>query len=123
MTPTVPAPDPARQTMVKASCPQCREVVIAASDVIMWIFAGDFAAGEVAEPVSHYEFRCPSCFCRRVEPVTQFVFTRLRHLVAAYEIPAEAVESHSGPAIGHDDALDFMLAEARTDFLSELALG
>jgi hypothetical protein len=117
MPSTSPRPSASQCSIVKAICPRCNEVVITASEITMWLFGGDLAVGDEREPVSHYDFRCPLCFCRRVQPVTPAIFDALRRHVIAFEIPAEALELHDGARITTDDVLDFMLYAASTDFL------
>ena len=89
-------------TTIKATCPDCGEVDLTADDILLRIGA--------VQDVNTYGFACPRC--------SEFVEKRadervIRLLLSGgvmpmlVHVPAEALETHSGPVINHNDILAF----------------
>jgi hypothetical protein len=85
-------------------CPTCGEVDLASDQV--WLVLANVADR------SHYRFHCSTCDQSVRRHADETVIALLAGLVAVEElaIPAEALESHVGPALTSDDLLDLMLA-------------
>jgi hypothetical protein len=85
-------------------CPTCGEVDLAADQV--WLVLAS------AADRSHYRFHCSTCDQSVRRHADETVIALLTELVAVEQlaIPAEALESHDGPALTSDDLLDLMLA-------------
>ena len=85
-------------------CPTCGEVDLASDQV--WLVLAS------AADRSHYRFHCSTCDQSVRRHADETVIALLAELVAVEElvIPAEALESHDGPALTSDDLLDLMLA-------------
>lgn len=66
---------------------------------------------------SHYGFHCPSCARVVRKHASQKVIVALERFVAVewLDIPSEALEGHTGPALTVDDLIDLMLNLARLD--------
>jgi hypothetical protein len=76
------------------------------------------------ESWSFYAFTCPTCHEEVRKPAPHDVVTLLvsGNVVAEpWNVPAEALEDHNGPALNHDDMLDFVLRLDQTDLLAEAA--
>jgi hypothetical protein len=92
-------------TTIKASCPVCGDVDLTPAQVklvvcnrIEW---------------SYYAFLCTGCEDEIRKPADEEIISLLITGgvdAQMWEIPAEALEEHSGPAITYDDVLDFVLA-------------
>jgi hypothetical protein len=99
---------------ISANCPSCGRIEVGADEIRLTVFVN-------RPELSHYDFHCDFCNDDISKPVTEPIVSIL---VAAnvsslfIEIPAEALEPHTGPAICWDDILDF---ESSTPDLSELA--
>ena len=91
-------------TTIKASCPACGDVDLTPTDVRVVICS--------RSDWSFYAFACPSC-CEEVrkhadeDVVALLVSGGVKADV--WEIPAEALEEHSGPPLTYDDLLDAAL--------------
>jgi acyl carrier protein len=85
-------------------CPSCGEVDLTTDQV--WLVIAS------AADRSHYRFRCAGCNLSVRRPADETVVALLAELVAVeeFEIPAEALETHDGPALTSDDLLDLVLA-------------
>lgn len=88
--------------VIRATCNDCGDVELAPDEVQVRVCLDDQR--------SSYAFRCPSCHL----PVARPVESRLVELLASsgspvslWHLPAELEEQHWGPAICHDDLLDF----------------
>jgi hypothetical protein len=100
-------------TTIRASCPCCGEVELTAGDVTLDVCAN--------APLSSYSFRCPTCRSRVRKPADDHVVSLLISggvSAEVWEIPAEALEERSGPPIGYDDLLDFVLQLDAVDLLA-----
>ena len=89
-------------TTIKATCPQCGEVDLVAEDILLRIGA--------RASVNTYGFSCPSCG----EFVEKHADERIIRLLLSggvmpslVHVPAEILESRSGPPINYDDLLNF----------------
>ncbi len=104
-------------TTIKASCPTCGEVELTPADVSLMVCSH--------APLSYYAFTCLTCMDEIRKPADDEIISLL---IAGgvdptmWEIPAEAIEEHAGPAITYDDVLDFVLKlDAIDDFAAALA--
>ena len=103
-------------TTIKASCPDCGEVELTSADVTLMVCN--------QAPLSYYTFTCPAAGHEVRKPADDHVVSLLMSggvRAVVWELPAEALEVHDGPAIGYDDVLDFALQLARHDDLATLA--
>jgi hypothetical protein len=88
--------------MIRATCSDCGDVELTTSDVSVRVCTHDDSGT--------YNFRCPSCHMTVVKPAEARV---VELLVASgvtlitWDLPAELSEARTGPAISHDDLLDF----------------
>lgn len=89
-------------TTIKATCPHCGEVSLTADDVLLRI-------GSIAAQNS-YGFDCPDCGDFVEKPADERIVRLLLSggvMPVLNHVPAEALESHDGPPINHDDLLAF----------------
>jgi hypothetical protein len=102
-------------TTIKASCPTCGEVELTPADVALMVCSH--------APLSYYRFACPTCTDEVRKPADDHVVSLLVSggvPAQVWEVPAEALEPHPGPALSYDDLLDFALELGETDFLASL---
>jgi hypothetical protein len=90
-------------SLITTQCDRCGEVELLAEQT--WLV--------VAEPVdrSHFGFLCPGCEVvsrHRVDAETLAVLATLLP-VEELDVPAEALETHDGPALTEDDLIDLMV--------------
>lgn len=100
-------------TTIKASCPTCGEVELTPPDVELMVCS--HAA------LSYYAFFCPGCGDTVRKPADDHVVSLLVSggvPAQGWELPAEALETHDGPALTYDDLLDFALQLAGGDLLA-----
>ena len=99
-------------TTIKATCPMCGDVDLTPRQVRLVV---------ATQPGwSFYSFRCTTCRDEVRKPANEEVVTLLTSggvVPEQWSVPAEAVETHQGPAITYDDVLDFALALDRVDRL------
>lgn len=103
-------------TTIKASCPTCGDVELTSADITLRVCGG--------APLSSYSFTCPRCRELVCKPADEHVVSLLISggvRAQVWEVPAEALEPHSGPALGYDDLLDFVLQLSVRDELAALA--
>ena len=85
-------------------CPTCGEVELTPADVSLMVCSH--------APLSYYAFTCATC-CQEIrKPADDHVVSLLVSggvPAQVWELPAEALEEHAGPAITYDDVLDFAL--------------
>ena len=89
-------------TTIKATCPDCGEVDLTAEDILLRI-------GAVRDS-NTYGFTCPSCGCFIEKPADERIVRLLLSggvMPVLVHVPAEALETHVGPIINHDDLLEF----------------
>jgi hypothetical protein len=89
-------------TTIKATCPDCGEVDLTAQDILLRIGA--------VQDSNTYGFSCPNCTCFIEKPADERVVRLLLSggvMPVLVHVPAEALETHSGPPINHDDLLEF----------------
>lgn len=104
-------------TTIKASCPVCGDVELKPAQLRLVV-------ASVADR-SYYAFTCTSCTDEIRKPADEEVVALLVSggvRAERWEIPAEALEEHSGAVLSYDDVLDFALALGRLDRLAS-ALG
>jgi hypothetical protein len=94
-------------TRISASCPQCGQVELVPQQ--MWLVLTD------PPERTHFDFHCPACEQHIARPADTETITLLSGLLAVewLEIPAEALEEHSGPRLTADDLIDLMLSLER----------
>jgi predicted RNA-binding Zn-ribbon protein involved in translation (DUF1610 family) len=103
-------------TTIKASCPACGEVELTSSDVTLMVCSH--------APQSYYTFTCPKCSDEVRKPADDHVVSLLMSggvRAEVWELPAEALEAKSGPALTYDDLLDFALHLGSSDLLAAAA--
>ena len=90
-------------TRISASCPQCGQVELVPQQ--MWLVLTD------PPERAHVDFHCPACEQHITRPADTETVALLSGLLAVeyVEIPAEALERHSGPRLTLDDLIDLML--------------
>ncbi len=89
-------------SMIRATCNDCGDVELTTADVTVRVCTHDESGT--------YHFRCPSCRMTVVKSAEARVVDLLVAsgvTVSRWDLPAELAEAHDGPAIDHDDLLDF----------------
>ena len=102
-------------TTIKATCPACGEVDLTADDILLRI--GAQAAS------NSYGFSCPACGDFVQKPADERVVRLLLSggvMPTLNHVPAEALESHTGPPITHDDLIAFHELLESDDWYSDL---
>ncbi len=87
---------------VRATCDRCGDVEFTSADVLIRVCA------ETGQGT--YVFRCPVCDARTVKDAAPHVVDLLTAAGAdltTWHLPAELGETRVGPAICHDDLLEF----------------
>ena len=99
---------------IRATCPDCGDVVIPRDRMQVRICAEDRSGS--------YNFPCPSCGVA----VSRQAEDRIIQLLLAggvemtvWHLPAELFEPVTGPAITHDEVLDFHIALEDDDWLAD----
>ena len=103
-------------TTIKATCPTCGEVELTPADVSLRVCS--------YAPLSYYAFTCLTCLEEVRKPADEQVVALLVSggvPAQVWELPAEALEEHTGPRLSYDDLLDFALQLGTTDLLAGLA--
>ncbi len=103
-------------TTIKASCPSCGEVELTPADVSLMVCSH--------APLSYYAFTCPDCTEEVRKPADDHVVSLLVSggvPATVWDVPAEALEPRTGPALTYDDLLDLALKLASTDLLAPVA--
>jgi hypothetical protein len=101
-------------TLIKASCPGCGEVELTPADVALMVCSH--------APLSYYAFTCNGCGDEVRKPADDHVVSLLVSggvPATVWEVPAEALEEHTGPRLSYDDLLDFALELGSTDCLAQ----
>jgi predicted RNA-binding Zn-ribbon protein involved in translation (DUF1610 family) len=102
-------------TTIKATCPTCGDIDLKPREIHVVVAP---AAGWAT-----YQFICPSCEDEITKSADEEVVSLLRGAGVTVErvhVPAEALEMHFGPAISHDDLIDFGLTLRDTDNLVQV---
>lgn len=105
-----------RYAVVWATCPTCGDVELTSEQVQIQTCISDGS--------STYSFVCPSCSLIANKPATASVVESLSAAgskIVAWTFPAELAETKIGPAICHNDLLDFHSALEGGGWQSELA--
>jgi hypothetical protein len=91
-------------TRICASCPACGQVELVPQQ--MWLVLTD------PPERTHFDFHCPACERHIARPADSETISLLSGLLAVeyLEIPAEALEQHTGPRLTTDDLIDLMLS-------------
>src|SRR5476649_2501175 len=103
-------------TTIKATCPTCGEVELTADDLTLMVCS--------QAALSYYAFRCPRCIEEIRKPADDHVISLLISggvHATNWNVPAEALEAHVGPAITYDDLLSFALEVDRYNYLAPIA--
>jgi ribosomal protein S27AE len=102
-------------TTIKATCPGCGEVDLVADDILLRIGA--------RASVNTYGFTCPTCS----EFVEKHADERVIRLLLSggvmptlVHVPAEILETRSGPPINYDDLLTFHEKLESEDWFDQL---
>ena len=101
-------------TTIKATCPGCGEVDLAADEILLRIGA---------TATNTYGFSCPSCGRFVEKPADDRVVRLLLSggvMPVLVHVPAEVLEPRDGPTITHDDLLAFHELLERDDWFDEL---
>lgn len=104
-------------TTIKATCPTCGEVGLTPEDI-------DLRVDKVEDANSYYAFTCTTCLCEVRKPAD----ARVVRLLVSGGVEVRPVESEPrapeprfpGPAITHDDLLDFHHLLETDDWFSQL---
>jgi hypothetical protein len=105
-----------QMTTIKATCPDCGEVDLTADDILLRIATGQGS--------NTYGFSCPSCSEFVEKPADERVIRLLLSggvMPMLVHVPAEALETHSGPPIDHDDLLEFHELLESDDWFTQLS--
>lgn len=100
---------------IRATCPDCGDVVLPREAMQVRVCAEDRSGS--------YCFRCPNCSVNVAKPAEDRI---VQLLVAGgvelkiWHVPAELFEAVSGPAINHDDLLDFHLELQAEDWMEKI---
>lgn len=96
--------------IIKASCHECGDVLLRAQQLRLVVCS--------VPEWSYYSFTCPTCRDEVRKPACEEIIALLVSggvPAERWHIPAEALETHAGMAISHDDVLDFALNLDRVD--------
>ena len=103
-------------TTIKASCPSCGDVELTPQQVRLVVCT--------VQSWSYYAFTCTSCLEEVRKPAGRDVVALLISggvVAEPWNIPAEAMEEHDGPALCYDDVLDFALWLEHADLVAAAA--
>ena len=97
------------EPILDAECPRCGRVELAPDQA--WLVLASESA------LSHYAFTCPSCTTYVRHHADDVIIKVLVPVLAVevLDVPAEALEVRTGPALTTDDLLDFCLELDRLD--------
>jgi hypothetical protein len=101
---------------IKAICPTCGKIDLTPPDVSLRVCT--------YADLAYYEFSCPGCKNIVRKPADDHDVSKLVSvgvLKEDWDVPAEALETHTGPAFTYDDVLDLHEALKRTEYLALLA--
>ena len=94
------------ETIVKATCPSCGDVELTPADLELRVCSTPVA--------STYHFTCTRCESVIVKPAADPRIVTLLASVGVptvhWDLPAELLEAHEGPALTLDDLIDLRLA-------------
>jgi hypothetical protein len=102
---------------IRASCLTCLTVDLGVEDVILHVYEPEDAAP------AYYEFVCPICQRTNEKQAPEHIvqlLTIAEVAVVVHDVPPEALEEHVGEVISHDDVIDFSLALATDEWMTEL---
>ena len=102
-------------TTIKATCPSCGEVSLAAEDILLRIGS--------ANASSTYGFSCPDCNGFVEKPADERVVRLLLSggvMPTLVHMPAEALEAKLGPPLNYDDILSFHELLERDDWFEQI---
>ena len=110
-------------TTIRATCPTCGEVGLTPDEIELRVDGADATS-------SFYAFACPSCFGTVRKPADERVVRLLisggvevLEMAATGPAPRRLSERYDGPAISHDDLLDFHALLSGDNWFSELTAG
>ena len=104
-------------TTIKATCPTCGEVSLAAEDILLRIGS--------ANASSTYGFSCPDCAGFVEKPADERVVRLLLSggvMPTLVHMPAEALETKLGPPLNYDDILAFHELLERDDWFEHVVV-
>lgn len=105
-------------TTIKASCPACGGIELSPEQIDLMVCSH--------ATKSYYCFTCPSCAVEVRKTADDHVVSLLLSggvPAQVWDLPAEALEVKTGPALCYDDLLDFALQLAGTDLVAASAGG
>jgi hypothetical protein len=100
---------------IRASCPDCGDVELTTRDVTVRICTFDDKGG--------YSFRCPRCrlaVAKDAAPRIVDLLVSSGVKLTKWDLPAELGEPRQGPAITHDDLLDFHKVLESDNWMAEV---
>lgn len=103
-------------TTIRAQCPTCGDVRLTAADLTVRVCIDDDTGA--------YWFRCSECDAPVAKPASSHIVDLLVSSGVRLEMwrrPAELREPRTGPALTHDDLLDFHVLLQRDDWMDEVA--
>ncbi|HEX9683673.1 MAG TPA: hypothetical protein VGA13_11360 [Acidimicrobiales bacterium] len=101
---------------IRASCPDCGDIELTTRDVTVRVCSDDNQGS--------YTFRCPTCLLAVAKDAAPRIVDLLVSSgvnMVSWDLPAELSERHAGPALTHDDLLDFHSLLDADDFVDRLA--
>lgn len=101
---------------IRASCPDCGDVELTTRDVAVRVCAADNQGS--------YSFKCPHCQLAVAKDAPARVVDLLVSSgvpMTMWELPAELEEARTGPAISHDDLLEFHDLIEQDDWFQRLS--
>ena len=102
-------------TTIKASCPICGDVELKPAQLRLVVAS--------VSARSYYAFVCTRCKDEVRKPADEEIVALLVSggvKAERWEIPAEALEEHTGAALSYDELLDFALAMSKLDRLTSM---
>ena len=95
-------------TFFTVHCPDCGDIDLTADE--LWLVLPNAGA-------AHYDFVCPDCRSHVRHEADEAMVSFLGGLVATeeLEIPAEALEDHTGQPLTLDDLIDLMVSLEASD--------
>lgn len=100
-------------TTIKASCPMCADVTLTPIQIKLVV--------SNRADLTNYSFSCPECQERVTKSADDDVVALLISggvTVERWDLPAEALEEHTGAPVTYDELLDFALLLAHDDLLA-----
>lgn len=104
------------ESTIKATCPSCGDVELTRQQVRLVVCS--------VKSWSYYAFTCATCqneVRKPARPGAVALLISAGVIAEHWHVPAEALETHIGPAISSDEVLDFTLWLEQADMLAAAA--